>query len=243
MPDPIVPTPTPTPAPVRKRGYFNKAQLDDIDLAESLLSAARKNADPLAKRKIDSAYLDGLGASITEARRRISQTGQSTEAAQTANSNANAEERKLLTALQGIQSAAKQWHKMLDEDEDPSTNFPLDGYLIGPRLNPSRAVLLQNAATLIAKAHADDLPGYADAADIAPVEAALAQYRGLETDSDEADAEQSGDRVDRDALIKKINTRRSALQHAADGLWPFIDEGNTTQRVLFQLPLSRPLSV
>ena len=242
MPDPIDPTPTPTPTPVRKRGYFNKAQLDDIDLAESILSAARKNAEPLAKRKIDAAYLDGLGATITEARQRISQTGQSADAAQTANSNANAEERKLLTALQGIQSSAKQWHKMLDEDEDPSTNFPLDGYLIGSRLNPSRSGLLQNGSALIAKAKVDNLPGYDDS-EIAKVEAALAQYRGSETGSDEADAEQAGDRVDRDALIKKINTRRSALQHAADGLWPFTDEANTTQRVLFQLPLSRPLSV
>ena len=41
----------------------------------------------------------------------------------------------LAAALQKIQSSAKQKHKMLDEDGDPATNFPTDGYLIGTRLD------------------------------------------------------------------------------------------------------------
>ncbi len=131
---------------------------------------------------------------------------------------------------------------MLAEDDDANTNFALDGYLIGERLNPSRAGLLQNGAALIVKAKADDLPGY-DTAAIAAVQLALSNYRGLETGSDEADSEQVSDRIKRDALLKKINTRRSAIQHAADGLWPYTEETSTAPRKAFLLPPSRPLSL
>ncbi len=41
---------------------------------------------------------------------------------------------------------------------------------------------------------------------IAAVQLALSNYRGKETDSDEADTEQVGDRIKRDTLLKKINT-------------------------------------
>ena len=45
----------------------------------------------------------------------------------------------------------------------------------------------------------------ADTAAIAAVQLTLSNYRGLETDSDEADSEQVSDRIKRDALLKKIN--------------------------------------
>ena len=132
---------------------------------------------------------------------------------------------------------------MLAEDDDPATNFPLDGYLIGERLNISRADLLQNAAALIAKATADKLPGYDAPADIKTVQTALDVYRGSETESDTADSDQVGDTTSRDKLMKTINTRRSAIQHAADGIWPYTDEANAGQRKAFELPPNRPLSI
>lgn len=69
-----------------------------------------------------------------------------------------------MQALHGIQSGAKQWHKMLAEDDDPNTNFPLNGYLIGGALDASRDDLIQNAEALIGKVKADKLPGYDDPA-------------------------------------------------------------------------------
>ena len=144
--------------------------------------------------------------------------------------------------LQGIQSAAKQWHKMLATDGDPTTNFALDGYLIGERLNASSPLLKQNAEALLAKATADHLPGY-DAADLAPIAAATAKYNVAESLSDEADSGQSADRISRDALLKLINTRRSAIQHAADGTWPYTEEANQPFRKSFHLPLSRPMGL
>jgi len=251
MSDNATPTPSPVPAPepkpddkpTRSRGYFNKSQLEDLVTAETVLAAARKNAAALVKRRVDDKYLKGLEDAIKEARRRLTDAGQSVDAAQAANLKATGKERVLVIALQGIQSAAKQLHKMLAEDDDATTNFPLDGYLIGERLNVSRADLLQNAEALIAKATADKLPGYDDPADIKAVQDALIAYRGSETESDNADSDQVSDTTSRDKLMKTINTRRSATQHAADAIWPYTDEANAGQRKAFELPQNRPLGV
>jgi hypothetical protein len=52
-----------------------------------------------------------------------------------------------------------------------------------------------------------------------------------------------GDTTSRDKLIKTINTRRSAIQHAADAIWPYSEEENAAQRKAFELPQNRPLSM
>lgn len=249
MSDNATPTPSPAPAPkpedkpTRSRGYFNKAQLEDLGTAETVLAAARKNAVALAKRRIDDKYLKGLEDAIKEARRRINEAGQSGDKAKQANKKADEKQGKLVQALHGIQSGAKQWHKMLAEDDDPNTNFPLDGYLIGERLDLSHDALVQNAEALIAKVKADKLPGYDDAADIKAVEDALEAYRGSETESENADSDQVGETTSRDKLMKTINTRRSATQHAADAIWPYTDEANAGQRKAFELPQNRPLTL
>jgi hypothetical protein len=247
MPDPNAPPP-PTP-PVnppddhqpKPRGYFNQAQLDDLETAESVLAAAQDHADDLAARQITADYIAGFATAIQQARAKTSATGQSTDKTGAAALNANGAERALIIALQGIQSAAKQKHRMLDEDDDPATNFSTDGYLIGERLNAKRSVLLQNADTLIAKANADNLPGY-DAAGIKVVTDALQAYKDAGGDQQSADEDRGTDITLRDALIKKINTRRMAIQHAADALWPYTAKSTRPIRKALQLPQSRPFN-
>jgi len=228
--------------PTRSRGYFNKSQLEDLVLAETVAAAARRQVAALTKRRITEEYLTGLENAIKESRRRLTAAGQSGDIAQAANMKATGKVRDLVIKLQGIQSAAKQLHKMLSEDDNPNTNFPLTGYLIGERMDDSRPELLQSAETLIAKAKADDLPGY-DATEIATVQTALEAYRGSETESVEADSDQVDETTSRDKLMKTINVRRSAIQHAADGIWPYSDEDNAGMRKAFELSASRPLSV
>ena len=248
MPDPTptppapTPAPTPTPAPQPKpRGYFNQGQLDDLATAESVLAACKNHADELATRDIDAAYVTGLAAAIKEARDKTTATGQAADGSGAATLNAGDAERALLTALHGIQSAAKQKHKMLAEDENPATNFPTDGYLIGKRLNPNHAVFVQNADALIAKAAADSLPGYKTPESIAAVQAALDTYKAADSGQQNAEEDRFTDRSDRDALLTKINARRQAIQHAADALWPYTEDASRPIRKSFQLPLSRPL--
>ncbi len=75
------------------------------------------------------------------------------------------------------------------------------------------------------------------------VEDALEAYRGSETESANADSDQVNETTSHDKLIKTINTRRSATQHAADAIWPYTDEANAGQRKAFELPQNRPLSL
>ena len=131
---------------------------------------------------------------------------------------------------------------MESEDDDPATNFQADGYLIGQRLNPNRATLLQNAATLLGKAEAEPLPGFKTPASIAAIEQAITNYKTATATAAEADKESADDRIARDALVRKINARRIAIQHAADALWPYTDEASGPVRKLFKLPPDRPLN-
>jgi hypothetical protein len=234
---------TPPAAAHAKPGYFNQAQLDDLDLAELILASARSNAAALDEQDITAAYLEGFAAHVVETRTRASESGQGKEDAKAATELAGTAATHLFTALQQIQSAAKQKHKMLAEDGDPETNFPTDGYLIGVRLNGSRANLLQNAATLILRIKADNLPGFKTPEKIAAVETLLANYKGKESDQTTATRDKEITRLDRDDLIHILNTRRSSIQHAADALWPWSIEANRPIRKTFALPLNRPLGM
>ncbi len=240
---PSAPIVTPPSATTTPRSYFNRAQLEDLDLAELILAATRSNAAELAEQDITAAYVDGFADHVDETRARASESGQGKEEAKAATELAGTAATALFTALQQIQSAAKQKHKMLAEDGDPATNFSTEGYLIGTRLNGSRAALLQNAATLILRIKADSLPGFKTPEKIAAVETLLSTYKGKEADKTEATRDKELTRLDRDDLIHVLNTRRSSIQHAADAIWPWSIEANRPIRKTFALPLNRPLGM
>jgi HPt (histidine-containing phosphotransfer) domain-containing protein len=237
------PTVTPPASTSAPRGYFNQSQLEDLDQAETILAAALSNAAALDEQDITAIYLEGFSAHVTETRTRASESGQGKVDAKAATELAGAAATALFTALQQIQSSAKQKHKMLAEDGDPSTNFATDGYLIGTRLNGSRANLLQNADTLVLRLQADSLPGFKTPAKIAVVTALLAAYRGSEGEQQDTIRDKEVSRLDRDQLIHVLNTRRSSIQHAADALWPWSSEANRPIRKTFALPLNRAMGM
>jgi hypothetical protein len=142
-----------------------------------------------------------------------------------------------------IQRSAKQKFKMLAEDGDPSTNFPHDGYLIGARINTSRAILIQSATSLIARATADDLPGFGTPEKINAIQLLLTAYKGSEEVQQEGGEAKGLARLSRDELIDTLNTRRSAIQHAADAIWPYTDVLTRPIRSSFQIPTARPLTL
>ena len=49
-------------------------------------------------------------------------------------------------------------------------------------------------------------------------------------------------RIARDNLVRKINARRMAIQHAADALWPYTTETHRPTRRRFKLPVDRPFN-
>lgn len=237
--DTSTPSPDKHPAP---HSYFNRAQLEDLDLADEIYRQAIKAPydTALASRDLDQPWFVAYGQAIADARTKTTATGQSGENRKAAAVNAGDNERNLLRQLQSIQSAARQKHRMLDLDDDPTTNFPLDGYLIGQRLNTSRAALLQNAASLIAKAEADRLPGYRTAEALAAVRVPLQTYTQAETHQATTMETAGADRAARDKLIRNLNTRRQAVQCAIDGLYSYLDDANAVTRRAFKLQPNRP---
>lgn len=244
--NPTNPPATPTaPAPkTQPRGYFNQAQVNDIQTAEDIatVSAEAAQTAALAGREITAEYVAGLVTLIGTARGKMAQTGQANSGQQPAALNAEEAERALIARLHDIQAAAKQKNKMLAEDDDATTNFPTDGYLIGTRLNANRATLLQNADTLKNKAGADSLPGYKTPEALAKIGADIVAYKTATASQSERDQEAEQDRIERDALVRKINARRTAIQHAADALWPYTSEDNAPTRKRFKLQGDRPFN-
>jgi hypothetical protein len=234
---------TPTEKPSSSRGYFNSEQLEDIALAESVHSAAQTNQAQLASRDIDAAFLTRFGETTVEARRRATAAAADAEDSEQATEETSASAKALYIALQGIQSAAKQKHRMLAIDGDPTTNFPTDGYLMKIRMNQSRTVLLQSAETLIARATADSLPGYKTAESIQAVTDLLGEYREDKSAQQQTTRSKELSRLNRDELVELLNHHRSAVQHAADALWPWSQEINRPTRKTFALPLNRPLNL
>ncbi len=233
----------PAPAAPQARGYFNQGQLESLDTAESVLAAARSHPAEMTEQDITPAWFDGLAAAIAEARDRASQTGKGGVDSKQATAAAATAAARLVSALKRIQSAAKQKHQMLAEDGDPETNFPTDGYLIGTRLDASRSVLLQSANSLLARATADSLPGFKSPDKLLAVQALLTAYTGSEATQQDATRDKELSRLDRDTLLNTINTRRAAIQHAADALWPPTEDTNRPTRKTFSLPLNRAMGL
>ncbi len=240
---PANPTPDPTPAP-HPRGYFNKSQLADIQIAEDIHTAAiaPSHAPALLEEDIDPAFITLFDGKLQIVRGQISATGQNAEDKITASLAATGAERTLLLALQGIQSAAKQRARFEAMDGDPATNFQATGYLIGKRLNASRPKLLQNADALIIKAKTETLPGHKPAK-IVQIEGKLQAYRDDKKSQTDTVEESSEERIARDKIVHEINSLRIAIQHAADRVYPYTEEENRPQRVTFKLPLDRAMAV
>ena len=88
----------------------------------------------------------------------------------------------------------------------------------------------------------DDLPGFKTPAALQTIAAAIAAYKAATATQQESDEQAGQDRIARDKLVKKINARRIALQHAADALYPYTDPDNLPTRRAFQLPPDRPFN-
>ncbi|CAN0582885.1 unnamed protein product, partial [Laminaria digitata] len=195
----------------------------------------------LGEQGIDSAYITGFEAMITEAHQRTSAAGMAKDEAKTETAAAVAAAKALQVGLQKIQSSAKQKSKMLEEDSDPATSFPVDGYLIGTRIAESRAVLCQSATTLIGRAELDSLPGFLTPEKIKVIKDLLKDYKDTYDIHKEGTMEKELARLNRDQLIHVLNIRRSAIQHAADAIWSYTDELNHPKRKSFDIPQNRPL--
>ena len=239
--------------PAPSRSTFNQAQLEDLEVGESIVDEARKTAykTALASRDITTAVVDALAALCLEARRKTTEAIHEDTAAEAQTLNATGLERQVVVAIQEIQSAAKQKYARREPVQ-------LQNYFIGQRINPNEATLHQIAFSIAERltprtgadlATADDkLPGITLAKvnalrvliDLPATPAASPSSSSSSAPSAIVPEEAVTDRAQRDAMIREINDRRMEIQFAADAEWPYTDPANATARRAFHLPRSRP---
>ena len=141
----------------------------------------------------------------------------------------------LLGDLRDLQGAAKQ-------SFEKSNPLKLKEYLVGERIEQSRATLEESAGIIIAKADADR-PAGVDTSSILKSQGDLSVYNQEQTKQESEQSSAHGMRTQRDALLAQIMADCRAIQIAADRAWPFQNKANAGIRREFLLPTRRPFAV
>lgn len=139
--------------------------------------------------------------------------------------------------MQSVQSGAKQLARMA---EVKGATFSTADYLFGQDLNASRAMMLQNAKHLRAKAVADALPGW-DAARLEKYDLVVQAFSAAEAEQSVGKEASGHSRIGRDELIHLLNSARLVIQHAIDSTFTHRDPAHAPVRRTFELPAHRPM--
>lgn len=244
------------------RSTFNRTQLEDLELAEDIVRAARGEPykSELIAREIPPAEVESLWTLCGTARQRTTAAILEDTAGEAGTLLATGQERALILLLQEIQAAAKQKYGRRQP-------VRLQDFFVGRRLNPNDAVLHQSAFTIaliltppsgtdLATAR-DRLPGIALAKintlrgmiGLAP--APLVAAGGSSASASSSSSSSGGglvppdavaDRAERDRIIREINDRRMEIQWAMDAGHPYTEPANAEARRAFHLPRSRPFN-
>ncbi len=240
MPDPTPTPPPPTPAPTpRSRGDINQAWLDELTNAGEIAAAAQKSdyKTKLADGDIDQAKVTALTNAITAARKLAAQAVQGTTGKHNVTGDETGLQDDLINQIQTVQKRARQKYDATDPGK-------LADYAVGQKFYSSRSLLEQAAANILLKLNgtdktpADKLPGI-DAAKIAALAQALADYKNVQGDQTGAQSGATTARKQLEAAIGDIIGRRREIQFAADAEWPHTDPANAGIRAEFQLPPDR----
>lgn len=249
MPDIITntPTPSPTPAPKTKRarGEVNREYLDELANARAVATAA---ADPARIAGLTAVEFDATLPGQINALAAITEgligkvTGlRAGKKAITAQESAARD--ALIAVIAPIQTAAKR--KFAGGDQRLR-----DAYYIGNGLPNETLEEVLNAARSI---HArlipgannappqDVLPGVQPGVQIKDLADAIALYGGKNQAQSDQQQAAAGMLETIAAQISILAGFRHSVQLAADQAWPWRNEGVTTLRKAFLLPVDRPL--
>ena len=229
------PTPTPTPKAKRTRGDVNKQILADLELSETVASAA---ADPahaaaLADEGVDAAAVTNLNTLNSQGRDLAKQVVENKKLHLDTNKTEAKAHATLMTALRGIQSRAK---RKFAKDKPRQA-----AYGIGKKnFGQSRNELDQDATAILKLAAADTLPG------LTPVKltAANTAYTGWKQTfiaQNQAAETQARAVINLTAKAGAINDARRDVQHAVETIWPHTNKANTATRRAFQMPADQAL--
>jgi hypothetical protein len=234
MPDP---TPTPTPEkPKVKRGLVNKKYTDALNKTRDLTVVARKAdyKDQLAESEIDDAFVTQLETDVTDAAKRIAKAGDLTSDLRVATAAEVKAQAALLTAIKGVQAAAKQKFSR-------TTPQQMKDYFVGEDIDSSRKRVLLVADNIAAKLATESLPGMKPAK-VTNLKTLRDAYFSAGDGQGDTQSKASKERDAIEAAVQSITDRRIQIQFAADGIWQSDNKSNAPIRHEFQLPPNRPFS-
>lgn len=228
MPDPT-PTPAPTPKPKRDRSPINQEWIKELNDAGQIAAAAQKPAyaPVLAQGDIDAAKITAFTNAIQAAQQLAGTATQKTTGKIGVTKSETDLMASLVQMIQEVQKRAKQKYAATN----PTV---LKDYGIGAKWQNSRALLEQTATNILGKLAADTLPGI-DAAKVAALQKALADYRQVQTDQTGGQSDATTDRATLETAVKSILARRREIQFAADAQWPPSNPANAGIRREFRL--------
>ena len=226
--------------PLPKRRSPSSLNQRQVKLAERARQVCRSGAKPtrapaLEAKGITNSFLAGLDAKLQTLLQKSSSAVDFTVGKESATLTESHAKTVLLADLRDMQGAAKQsWEK--------SNPLKLKEYLVGERIEQSRATLEESAGIIIAKANADR-PAGVDTSFIIKSQGDLTVYNQEQTKQESEQSSAHGMRAQRDSLLAVIMSDCRAIQIAADRAWPFSNKANSGIRKEFLLPLGRPFAV
>lgn len=175
--------------------------------------------------------LQRLRAAIEKCRKDFALAAGETASSHDATPAIDLAERRLVLAIQRVQKRARQ--KYLRKNPDLLAKFH-----VGHRLADNRANLEQFANNVLIQVESDPLPGL--------TKDALTELTAARDDWKAEMARQAiaGEAL-RQSILQQLDhilDERSAIQFAADDLWPHDDPKNVETRKKFYLPPDRPLT-
>jgi hypothetical protein len=235
-PTPVTPTNPPTPEPkkpARTRGLVNQNLLDELSGADEIVAVTRKDgyAVKLAAGGIDATKITALTAAIASARTLAAQATQGTTGRQGVTQTEAELFDNLVDKIKEVQKRARQKY-------DATEPLKLKDYAVAQRFDNSRSLLEQTAANVLEKLKTDTLPGITPEK-IAALQAALAEYQGVQGDQTGAQSGATTARKELEAAVDGIIAKRREIQFAADAEWPHTNPAHAGIRAEFKLPPDR----
>lgn len=221
----------------RSPSALNQRQVKQAERARQVCRSAAKpdRAPALAAKGIPNNFPASLDVKLQTLLQKSSSAVDFTVDKESATLTESHAKTVLLADLRDMQGAAKQsWEK--------SNPLKLKEYLVGERIEKSRATLEESAGIIIAKANADR-PAGVDTSFIIKSQGDLTLYNQEQTKQESEQSSAHGTRAQRNALLAVIMSDCRAIQIAADRAWPFSNKANSGIRKEFLLPLDRPFAV
>jgi len=232
-------TPAAQPQPKKSRatpGVTNRRQEEALDRAGLVIAAARKAdyATALAGRDINAEFVNQLDADLAACKARIGKAVDLTNDIRAATQAESQAQSDLVAAIKEIQTAAKQKYGRAGRQQ-------VKDYLVGERLDASRAALVQMADSIAEKLKSDTLPGIT-AAKVEGLKSLRDAYVAANAAQADAQSKATAERDAIEAAVQNIADRRVQIQFAAEAQWPSDAKANAPIRREFQIPTDRPFS-